>query len=130
MSTKTFVATTRAWSVEFLLPDHDVRCLAADPLNPSRLYAGTQAGGVLRSNDAGQTWQAAGLAGQTVKALAISPTQPGMLYAGTKPAHLFVSHDGGASWKECGIRPIMAIPGNKCQFVWGDLTTRCFYCHT
>ena len=44
----------QAWSVEFLLPDHDVRCLAADPLNP-RLYAGTQAGGVLRSNDAGQT---------------------------------------------------------------------------
>ena len=66
MSTKTFLATTgrgvaratcsasQAWSVEFLLPDHDVRCLAADPLNP-RPYAGTQAGGVLRSNDAGQT---------------------------------------------------------------------------
>lgn len=100
MSTKTFLATTRpglaratcdaneAWSIEFLLPDHDVRCLAADPLNPSRVYAGTQAGGVLRSNDAGHTWQAAGLTGQTVKALAISPTQPGTLYAGTKPARL------------------------------------------
>lgn len=26
----------QAWSVEFLLPDHGVRCLAADPLNAGR----------------------------------------------------------------------------------------------
>jgi photosystem II stability/assembly factor-like uncharacterized protein len=112
MSMNTFLATTshglaRAsqsasseWSVELLLSEQDVRCLAADPLNPNVLYAGTQGKGVLRSNDGGKTWRSVGLAGQIVKALAASRTQPGMVYAGTKPALLFVSRDGGASWTE------------------------------
>jgi photosystem II stability/assembly factor-like uncharacterized protein len=92
--------TSEVWSVEVLAPDHDVSCLTADTLNPDRLYAGTKGYGVLRSNDAGRTWQSIGLVGQTIKALAISPTQPGTLYAGTKPAHLFVSRDSGTSWTE------------------------------
>ena len=112
MSVKAFLATTGhgltsaargtngAWSVEVLLAEQDVRCLAADPLNPQVLYAGTQGNGVLRSNDGGKTWHEAGLAGLLVKALAVSPTQPGTVYAGTKPALLFVSRDGGASWTE------------------------------
>lgn len=112
MSVKTILATTgrglaratrgtnELWSVELLAPDHDVSCLAADPLNPDRLYAGTKGSGVLLSNDAGRTWQSVGLIGQTIKALATSPTQPGTLYAGMKPAHLFVSHDSGVSWTE------------------------------
>ena len=75
MSTEAFIATTgkglaRAvrdesdnWSVEFLLADQDVRCLAADPFNPSVVYAGTQGAGVLRSADRGKSWRPAGLAG-------------------------------------------------------------------
>ncbi len=112
MSMNTFLATTshglaRAsqsasseWSVELLLSDQDVRCLAADSLNPNVLYAGTQGYGVLRSNDGGKTWRPVGLAGQIVKALAASRTQPGTVYAGTKPALLFLSRDGGTSWTE------------------------------
>jgi photosystem II stability/assembly factor-like uncharacterized protein len=112
MSVKTFLALTGhglasatrgahdAWSVEVLLAGQDVRCLAADPLNPEIIYAGTQGHGVLRSNDRGKTWRSVGLAGQIVKALAISRTQPGTVYAGTKPPLLFVSRDGGASWTE------------------------------
>ena len=112
MAANSFLATTgpglaRAtrhsddvWSVEFLLADQDVRWLAADPVNPQVIYAGTQGNGVLRSRDGGKMWHVAGLRGQTVKALAISPVSPGTLYAGTKPALLFVSRDGGASWTE------------------------------
>src|SRR5215469_2518019 len=112
MSMSTFLATTGhglahathgpndEWSVEFLLSEQDVRCLATDPLNPHVLYAGTQGNGVLRSDDGGKTWRSVGLAGQIVKALAVSRTQPGTVYAGTKPALLFVSRDGGASWTE------------------------------
>lgn len=112
MSVKTFLATTgqglarttagtnHVWSVEFQAPDYKVRCLAADPLNPDIVYAGTQGNGVLRSNDAGQTWQSVGLTGQHITSLAISPTQPGTLYAGTKPAYIYVSRDSGTSWTE------------------------------
>jgi len=66
------------WSVEFLLADRDLRCLAADPLNPNVLYAGTQGEGVLRSDDGGRSWQPAGLAGRSVKALAVSRAGHGL----------------------------------------------------
>jgi photosystem II stability/assembly factor-like uncharacterized protein len=117
----TFIATTgdgiaRAtqgrndeWQVERLLSSTDVRCLAVDPLHYGRVYAGTQDAGVLRSDDAGQTWRPAGLAGQIVKALAVSPTQPGVLFAGTKPAGLFKSEDAGGTWRE--VRSFRRIPG-------------------
>jgi hypothetical protein len=92
--------TTTGWSVEFLLLDQDVRSLAADPLNPVVVYAGTQGNGVLCSRDRGKTWQPSGLSGQVVKALALSPAAPGTVYAGTKPACLFVSRDEGSTWTE------------------------------
>jgi photosystem II stability/assembly factor-like uncharacterized protein len=121
MNAKTFIATTgrglaRAerktdgeWTVEFLLKEQDVRCLACDPLNPDAIYAGTQGAGVLRSDDRGKTWQPVGLAGQTVKALAASPHQWGTVYAGTKPPYLFVSRDGGENCVE--LEGFRRIPG-------------------
>jgi BNR/Asp-box repeat protein len=95
--------------VEFLLTGQDVRCLAAHRTHPEVVYAGTQGNGVLRSNDGGRTWSAAGLEGQVVKALAVSPTFPDTVYAGTKPARLFVSHDAGAHWTE--LASFRHIPG-------------------
>jgi len=95
--------TEGQWSVEFLLTDQDLRCLAADPLNPNVVYAGTQGNGVLRSTDGGLTWGSAGLAGRVVKSLAVSKAAPGAVYAGLKPPALFVSreaHDGGVNWNE------------------------------
>ncbi len=88
------------WPVEFLLPDQQLLCLATDPLNPDVVYAGTRGGGVLRSDDRGESWRPAGLGEQVVKALAVSPLEQGVIYAGTKPPMLFVSRDGGASWTE------------------------------
>jgi hypothetical protein len=84
------------WSVARSLEDRDVRCLAGDPLQPGVVYAGTHGTGVLRSVDAGQTWQPAGLDGQAVRALTVSRIESGTLYAGTKPALVFVSRDSGA----------------------------------
>lgn len=88
------------WRVEFLIADQDVRCLASAPLNPQAVYAGTQGGGVLRSDDSGKTWHPAGLDGHIVKSLAVSHAEPGVVYAGTKPALVFVSRDGGTNWTE------------------------------
>ncbi len=112
MNAKLFLATTgngiaRAvrqaddeWSVELVLSGHDVRCLAADSLNPDVIYAGTQGNGILRSHDRGHTWQPAGLAGHIIKAIAISRIDRNTIYVGTKPALLFVSHDDGGHWTE------------------------------
>ena len=96
------------WSVEIPLIDQDVRCLAADSLNPNVVYAGTQGKGMLKSSDGGKTWQPAGLDGRIVKAVAASRAEPGVVYAGTKsPPLIFVSRDGGKSWQELeGFRRI------------------------
>lgn len=120
MAVNTFIATTgnglaRAshnsngdWSVEFLLGNQDVRCLAANPLSPNVVYAGTHDSGVLRSSDGGKAWQPAGLDGRIVKAIAVSHAEPGVVYAGTKsPPLMFVSHDQGRNWQELeGFRRI------------------------
>ena len=112
MNANVFIATTgnglarasrspdNEWKTESLIKDQDVRCLASEPLNPQVVYAGTQGGGVLRSDDRGRTWRPAGLDGHIVKSLAVSHAEPGVVYAGTKPALVFASQDGGAQWTE------------------------------
>ena len=89
MSVKAFLATTGdgvayakpgtggTWSVEMLLPEQDVRCLAVDPLDPAVVYAGTQGHGVLRSTDRGKTWHPAGLAGHTRQSSGCQPYPAG-----------------------------------------------------
>jgi photosystem II stability/assembly factor-like uncharacterized protein len=119
-NTTVFLATTgtglaraaadggEGWSVESLLPGQQVYCLAADPADPQRVYAGTD-GGVLVSLDSGKTWRSAGLTGKIVRSLASSAAEPGTLYAGTKPALVFVSRDKGETWVElAGFRHIFS----------------------
>ena len=86
-----------------------ILALAADPVTPTTLYAGTQAydedtSRVSKSTDAGVTWSAAdsGLSGITgrvgnVYALAVDPLNTDTLYAGTDQG-VFKSTDGGAAW--------------------------------
>lgn len=126
MSANIFLATTghglaRAerdanaqWSVQHLLGDQDVRCLAADPNNSSIIYAGTQGNGVFSSSDGGKSWQPAGLSGHKVKAISVSRAEPGTIYAGTKPAYLYVSRDAGEHWTE--FESFRHIPGRRLWF--------------
>lgn len=94
------------WTLEHLATYHETTCLAADPSNRHRVYAGTT-GGLLRSDDLGLTWYSSGMDGHIVKSLAVSPHDPDVVYAGTKPALMFVSRDGGQSWAELeGFRRI------------------------
>lgn len=58
----------------------------------------TAGGGVYRSDDAGATWRAAGLAGHAVRALAQAPSNPGLLVAGAVDG-VFHSLDSGRTWE-------------------------------
>jgi photosystem II stability/assembly factor-like uncharacterized protein len=86
------------WTIDVVLPDHDVRCLAVNPSNPARVWAGTQGAGVQLSEDAGLTWTSGGLDGMIVKTVTV--TADGRVYAGTKPPLIFVNEDGGRGWVE------------------------------
>lgn len=71
-----------------------------DPKQPARVYAadGTS---LYRSDDAGQTWEAAdqGLPAEGVAALALDPRQPQQLYAATADGSLYGSEDGASTWE-------------------------------
>jgi photosystem II stability/assembly factor-like uncharacterized protein len=74
--------------------------LAIDPSRSATIYAGTFAGGVLKSNDGGASWTAInnGLSPSTyLNSLVIDPLTPATLYVGGAVG-VFKSADGGASW--------------------------------
>ena len=77
------------------------RYLAADPASPNRLYAGIEVGGLLLSDDGGESWQSAneGLTDMDVHEVLASKPKPGMVYVacGDKA---FRSFDRAAHWEE------------------------------
>lgn len=92
---------TRWSSTGASLARANVRALAIDPVTPSIVYAGTDAG-LFRSIDAGQHWTAAdgGIPGAPqirVSAVAIAPRGPAAVYAATE-AGLFKTTDGALTW--------------------------------
>src|SRR5713226_562893 len=76
----------------------DVLTLLADPGNPSRIYAGTWAGGAFKSEDGAATWREIndGLDVHYVFSLAIDPSRPEVVYAGS--VGVFKSVDAGEHW--------------------------------
>jgi photosystem II stability/assembly factor-like uncharacterized protein len=99
-----------------------VKSLAVHPTDPDTVYAGSASGGVWKSTDGGQTWNALWDMQETlaIGALAIAPGTPTTLYAGTGEwtpgwgpsypgAGVYVSTDSGATWSKrasCACRRI------------------------
>lgn len=77
----------------------DVRALAIDPRQPSRVFAGTNEG-LHRSDDGGNRWHHVDspMDSLAIWSLAIHPNRPDVMLAGTRPARLYRSLDGGRSW--------------------------------
>lgn len=84
-------------------------CLAGDPTT-GRVWCGS-VDGVLRSDDGGETWSAAGLGGERVTAIAADPTAPGAAWAGTEPSALYRSADGGRTWERA--RGLVDLPSSS-----------------
>lgn len=109
--------------VELSLRGSGACCVAVDPRDPNRVYAGTFDHGLHRSEDGGRTWHAAdaGLHDQRVLALAVSPCHErgglSIVYAGTEPSNLYRSEDAGRTWellpalRELPSEPSWSFPG-------------------
>jgi photosystem II stability/assembly factor-like uncharacterized protein len=83
-------------------PGPGVTALVMSRSNPSLLYVGAYGGGVFRSLDAAESWQAinAGITDFRIVSLAMDPVVPLTLYAGTDSGQLFSTIDGGENWKK------------------------------
>ena len=87
-----------------------VTSVVADPRNAGALIAAGPGLRLVRSTDAGRTWQAAGagIAGKQVTALALSGS---VAYAGTSAHGIFKSANGGGSWHSVGPSDARFIEG-------------------
>ncbi|MEZ4715916.1 MAG: glycosyl hydrolase [Caldilineaceae bacterium] len=94
-----------------------VLAVAGHPNEPATFYFGACAGGVWKSDDAGQYWQNISdgfFTSAAIGALAIAPSDPNVIYAGTGEATLrldvsygdgvYKSTDGGKTWANVGLR--------------------------
>lgn len=83
-----------------------IQQVVADPGNFNRLYATVDEGGILRSDDAGDTWTEINNGITDFRGrfeLAVSPVNTNRIYAaaeGTDHSELWVSNDGGDTWFE------------------------------
>jgi photosystem II stability/assembly factor-like uncharacterized protein len=79
-----------------------------DPRNPRHVLLATDRGGVLVSEDGGETFAQSntGISERKVEALLVDENDPQRLYAGVvndkNYGGVFVSNDGGRSWKQQG----------------------------
>jgi len=122
VSTRLFAATGDAVARLDLLPGERVEtrlalagsgavCVAVDPNDPSRVFAGTFDQGVYRSLDGGETWGPAGDGPphRRVLSLMVSPVERvggrSVVYAGTEPSNLYRSEDDGRTWQNLPALP-------------------------
>jgi photosystem II stability/assembly factor-like uncharacterized protein len=84
--------------------DSVITSIVFDPRDSKSVWASAwtqdsaEGGGVYHSDDAGQTWKSAGLAGHAVRALTAAASQPGLLVAGAVDG-MFHSLDSGRTWQ-------------------------------
>lgn len=105
------------WAVKAVLTGKGVQCLAMDPLDAKRMYAGTFDNGLFRSDDGGLRWHPAGdgIPHPRILSVAVSPSDRsdsiGAVYAGTEPSSLYRSRDGGETWQDLpSLRDIPSAP--------------------
>ena len=85
------------------LPPHTphVMWFAAHPQDRSRLLAGIEVGGLVRTEDGGQSWSLVGEGiNPDLHGLAIAPARPEVVWAAT-PAGIYRSEDDGTHFREC-----------------------------
>ncbi|WP_299313937.1 T9SS type A sorting domain-containing protein [uncultured Aquimarina sp.] len=90
-----------------------VNTIIVDPVDPNKYYAGTPAGGIWKSEDAGGSWIPLSdeLPQIGVSAIAIDPVDTNIIYIGTGDddandtvsVGLLKSNDGGQTWNTTGL---------------------------
>lgn len=108
--------SARSWRlIDLPLVDPAVQCLGVSPDfgNDRLVLAGTEADGLLRSEDGGTSWeQVASLADQGVTAIAFSPGYPRQpTIAVATVAGIAISNDAGQTWQTTGseLGPVLSL---------------------
>ena len=91
------------WTIYDIRPKSDLH------YQGSVMYVAT-AGGVYRSDDAGDSWAHAGFPGTQVSSVAFDPEDPDRAWAGTATAGVHYTTDGGQTWTAGSGLPFALYP--------------------
>ncbi len=101
--------TWQAARAREVFPWHYPRCIAVKPNDPKTVFVTLgdstpgRIGTVMRSRDAGATWQSLGLPVQPNSAIwtvSMSASAPDTVFAASRYGYLYRSDDGGDSWRK------------------------------
>ena len=92
------VPEASAWGFHVPTRYAHVRDLRMAPGNPNQLFAGVEVGGMIRSDDGGDSWQQLQGTNDDVHCIDMSPSKPRTVDVATARAP-YRSDDGGATWK-------------------------------
>ncbi len=82
---------------------HNIK-LAMSKTNPDIIYAGTDYGGIYKSEDGGSTWTKRGVFKPSMfLTIQVAPDNPDIVYAGTDYGGIYKSEDGGSTWTLKGL---------------------------
>jgi photosystem II stability/assembly factor-like uncharacterized protein len=124
------MSQTNGWSVPWSEAKGHIRTLAIDPNDPRRIYLAIEVGGVVRTEDAGETWENVhGGIHDDVHSVAVNPRDGSILYAATR--HGFGrSEDYGRTWRRIDgfegqgyARPLAVNPERPEQLFTAAATT-------
>ena len=98
----------------------------------SGLYAAGPGAGVVRSDDAGQTWRriSSGLPSQEVGAFAVHSFRPDTVYAWIKGQGVFRTEDGGERWQKMDDGPPATLAALTHSTLEGSMNTGWLYAAT
>ncbi len=88
--------------------DLDVLSLATNSNDEDNVYVGLKKGGILETDNGGETWQSLNFQSTKVYGLALNPINGKTLYASgvwQKTGKIFKTDDGGKKWKEIYTSP-------------------------
>jgi photosystem II stability/assembly factor-like uncharacterized protein len=85
-------------------------CVAWDGKVAGRAWAGTDGGGVFRSDDGGVSWQPVGLSGERISSITASRAAPGELWVGAEPSRIWRTRDAGTTWQPTS--PLEQLPSS------------------
>jgi photosystem II stability/assembly factor-like uncharacterized protein len=134
---RVFVGSQRVWrsiddgsrwrDVTGILDDSFVTCIEVSRADVGRLYAGTENGGIFRSDDGGDTWTgdvaSSALPGRTITRLRTPANDADVVYATVANfgnRHLFRSSDGGETWADVDGGQLPDVPHHAVDIPSGD----------